>query len=292
MAGPELSRVNSTAAADDLDALRAALGQQTLTLIGQGYGGTLAAVYADRYPARVGAAVIDAPTDPLDALDVRAAAIAVAAEKAVDTFAASCADFQGGCPLGADPRAEIDKAVSALDDGPGADPGSGITNGGSVLLALLLRLGDPAGWPALATALAAAADGNGQPIQDLLDASLGLDSRLRLAERRDHLRLQRQLAAHLAAADVDGGRGDPAAGTAARPVHGRPGRAVQFLAGTGSRARRGEGDRRGADPGAGRGRRPDRAVRGGPVAGRSARFRDGCSAGSPASTAATRTAPA
>ena len=173
VAGPELSRLNSTAAADDLDALRAALGQQTLTLIGLGFGGTLAAVYADRYPARVAAAVIDAPADPLDALDVRAAAIAVAAEQALDVFATSCADFQGGCPLGADPRATIEKAVSALDDSPGAAPGSGITNGGSVLLALLLRLGDPAGWPALATALAAAADGNLQPMQDLLDESLG-----------------------------------------------------------------------------------------------------------------------
>ena len=59
--------------------------------------------------------------DPLDALDVRAAAIAVAAEKAVDTFAASCADFQGGCPLGADPRTEITRAVRTLD-AAGAGP--------------------------------------------------------------------------------------------------------------------------------------------------------------------------
>ena len=176
VAGPELSRINSTAAADDLDALRAALGRQTITLIGQGYGGTLAAVYADRYPARVAAAVIDAPADPLDALDVRAAAIAVAAERALDTFVVSCADFPGGCPLGADPRADIDKAVKALDAGPGSAPGSGITNGGSVLLALLLRLGDPAGWPALAAALAAAADGDGQPVQDLLTESLALNA--------------------------------------------------------------------------------------------------------------------
>jgi pimeloyl-ACP methyl ester carboxylesterase len=176
VAGPELSRVNTTSATDDLDALRAALGQQALTLIGQGFGGTLAAVYADRYPARVSSAVIDAPTDPLDALDVRATAIAVAAEKALGAFAASCADFQGGCPLGADPRAQIDKAVSTLNAPPGAGPGSGITNGGSVLLALLLRLGDPAGWPTLATALAAAAKGDGGPVQDLLDESLGLDS--------------------------------------------------------------------------------------------------------------------
>ena len=173
LAGPELSTVNSTAAADDLDALRSALGASTLTFIGQGYGATLGAVYADRYPGRLGAAVLDAPADPLDDLDARAAAIAVAAEKSLDTFAAACADFDGGCPLGNDPRGQIQKAVSTLDDAPGAGPGLGTTNGGSVLLTLLLRLGDLDGWPELATALAAAAKGNGEPIQDMLTEELG-----------------------------------------------------------------------------------------------------------------------
>jgi len=173
LAGAELSRVNSTAAADDLDALRAALGTQTLAMIGQGFGATLGAVYADRYPGRLGAAVLDAPADPLDELDVRAASIAVAAERALDTFAARCADFEGGCPLGNDPRAQVEKAVSVLDDAPGAGPGAGTTNGGSVLLTLLLRLGDIDGWPELATALAAAAAGDGEPIQEMLTGALG-----------------------------------------------------------------------------------------------------------------------
>ena len=173
VAGPELSLVNSTFAADDLDSLRSALGQSTLTLIGRGFGATLGAVYADRYPGRVAAAVLDAPSDPLDAPDARASAIAVASEQALDTFAASCPDFAGGCPLGADPRAQAAKAVSTLDEAPGARPGSGNTNGGSVLLTMLMRLGDPQGWPQLATALAAAANGDGTPIADLLDESFG-----------------------------------------------------------------------------------------------------------------------
>jgi len=174
VAGAELSLVNSTLAADDLDALRSALGSGTLTLIGRGFGATLGAVYADRYPGRVGAAVLDAPADPLEAPDVRMAEVAVSAERSLDTFAAQCPTFSGGCPLGTDPRAQIDKAVATLDAVPGSFPGSGSTNGGSVLLALLLRLGDPTGWPELATALAAAAAGNGQPIDDLLRDSLGL----------------------------------------------------------------------------------------------------------------------
>jgi pimeloyl-ACP methyl ester carboxylesterase len=174
VAGAELSLVNSTMAADDLDALRSALGTQRLSLIGRGFGATLGAVYADRYPGRVGAAVLDAPADPLEAPDVRLAAIAVAAERALDSFAAQCPTFTGGCPLGTDPRAQIDKAVASLDAVPGSFPGSGSTNGGSVLLALLVRIGDPADWPDLATALAAAAAGNGQPIDDLLRDALGL----------------------------------------------------------------------------------------------------------------------
>ncbi|MEP6562464.1 MAG: alpha/beta hydrolase, partial [Nakamurella sp.] len=174
VAGAGLSLINSTMAADDLDSLRSALGTQTLTLIGQGFGATLGAVYADRYPGRLGAAVLDAPADPLDTADVRAASIAVAAEHALDNFSAQCPAFAGGCPLGSDPRAQVSKAVATLDAAPGSAPGSGSTNGGSVVLALLLRLGDTTRWPDLASALAAAAAGNGQPIADLLSESLGL----------------------------------------------------------------------------------------------------------------------
>jgi len=174
LAGPELSLVNSTAAADDLDALRSALGDPALTLIGRGFGATLGAVYADRYPGRVGAAVLDAPANPLDELDARAAAIAVAAEQSLDAFAAGCPTFQGGCPLGSDPRAQVAKAISTLDNARGAGPGSGNTNGGSVLLTLLLRLGSPSGWPQLATALAAASAGNPASIEEMLRDSLGL----------------------------------------------------------------------------------------------------------------------
>ena len=134
LAGPELSLVNSTTAADDLDALRSALGEQTLTLIGQGFGATLGAVYADRYPGRVEAAVLDAPNDPLAEMDVTATDVANAAEQALDDFAARCPSFAGGCPLGDDPRTTIERAISTLDARPGAGPGAGSTNGGSELL--------------------------------------------------------------------------------------------------------------------------------------------------------------
>ncbi len=176
LVGPDLTRVNSTLAADDLDALRSALGSSALTLIGRGFGATLAAVYADRYPGHVSAGVLDAPADPRQDPVARATDTAVAAEKALDAFAAACAGFAGGCPLGADPRNQVAKAVNTLDAAGGARPGSGETTGGSVLLTLLLRLGEPGGWPALATALAAAATGHPTPVASLLRQSLGLDT--------------------------------------------------------------------------------------------------------------------
>ena len=177
--GPGLSLVNSTEAADDLDHLRAALGTDRLTLLGRGFGATLGAVYADRYPARVQSAVLDAPSNPPDSADTRATAVAVATEKALDTFAAACPTFAGGCPLGDDPRAAVEQVVQRLDSS--TTPGGRRTTGGTVLLTLLLRLGDPDGWPQLAAALAAAGQGNTGPLTDLLAVALGQDPAARAA---------------------------------------------------------------------------------------------------------------
>ncbi|MGE5155947.1 MAG: alpha/beta fold hydrolase, partial [Betaproteobacteria bacterium] len=55
----------STVAADDLDAVRAALGYQTIDLYGTSYGGELAQYYLRQYPDRVRVAVMDGTT-PLD----------------------------------------------------------------------------------------------------------------------------------------------------------------------------------------------------------------------------------
>ena len=173
LAGAGLSLLNTTAAADDLDTVRAALGSPTLDVLGVGYGATLAAIYADRYPGRVGRMVLDAPTNPLDPMDTTAAAVARASEKALDAFAAACPTFAGGCPLGADPRDTITQLVAKLD--ASGSLGSGRATGGTVLFALLMGLGYLAGWPELATALASAVKGDTAPVDDLLDRQLGLD---------------------------------------------------------------------------------------------------------------------
>lgn len=173
MVGPDLSSYSTVPAADDIDTVRAALGVRRLAILGRGFGATLGAVYADRYPGRVAAVVLDGPSDPSLTSDKQAVAVAVAVERALASFAAACPTFSGGCPLGSDPVAAVRALVAATGDigVPGSD-GREIT-GGSVLLMLTGQLGNPAGWPALAIALAAARKGDYQQLTTLLVAPLG-----------------------------------------------------------------------------------------------------------------------
>ena len=173
MVGPQLSDYSSQPAADDLDTVRAALRVGKIDYLGQGFGATLGAVYADRYPGRVDRAVLDGPADPALAPDRQAAAAAAAQELALSSFASACQAFSGGCPLGADPVAEVKKLVATLGDtGVSSSPGQQIT-GGSVLLALAHGLGSPPSWPELARTLDAARRGNPDPLAGLLTAAPG-----------------------------------------------------------------------------------------------------------------------
>jgi pimeloyl-ACP methyl ester carboxylesterase len=172
LVGPSLSAFNSTNAADDLDTLRAALGDSGIRLLARGYGATIGAVYADRYPGRVAAMVLDSPTDPLATPDQQARSSAKAAESLLKDFAAACPGFDGGCPLGDDPAGTVTALVRNLaSSGDGA--GRWTITGGSVLMALLQLLPDQSSWPALAGALADLGEHNARPLADLLTAALG-----------------------------------------------------------------------------------------------------------------------
>lgn len=153
--GSSITEFSSTAAADDLDSLRSALGVEKLRFIGRGFGATLGADYAHRYPARVDKMVLDSPSDPQPTAADTATARAVALEAAMDEFAADCTAQPAGCPLGANPRAAVGRLIADLGD-IGDSDGRYLITGGSVLLLLSRLLGQPDQWPTLTAALAAA----------------------------------------------------------------------------------------------------------------------------------------
>ncbi|MCT2582483.1 alpha/beta hydrolase [Actinophytocola gossypii] len=61
--GPLLDHLDSVSVARDVDAIRAALGERELSLYGRSYGTLAGAMYAERYPHRVRALVLDSVFD-------------------------------------------------------------------------------------------------------------------------------------------------------------------------------------------------------------------------------------
>ena len=94
---PVWDHADTLSAVRDLDALRAALGERQLTFHGSSYGTLLGAQYAERYPGRVRALVLEGVFD--HSLDVRSFVRSQAAtlQDSFDEFVAWC-DRSGECP--------------------------------------------------------------------------------------------------------------------------------------------------------------------------------------------------
>lgn len=116
-----LSAVGTRDVARDLDVLRGALGDEQLTFAGQSYGTRLGAVYAEMFPDRVRAMVLDGALDPRLGTAERRVALHTQFQRSFDLMAASCAQRGSDCPLGTDPggaTAAFQDLVQPLLDEP------------------------------------------------------------------------------------------------------------------------------------------------------------------------------
>ncbi|PFG48480.1 alpha/beta hydrolase family protein [Amycolatopsis sulphurea] len=88
--GPMLGHVDTKSAAEDVDAIRSALGEQRISWFGLSYGTELGAVYASSHPGRVDRMVLDGAVD--HARPIRQAMIeeAAATEDALLRFSSWC----------------------------------------------------------------------------------------------------------------------------------------------------------------------------------------------------------
>lgn len=94
-----LPHVGTVNAAKDMDILRSALGDPGLTYYGASYGTYLGAYYAELFPKRVRALVLDGAIDPKLSGDAVNIEQAKGFETAVHAFAADCVKV-AECPLG------------------------------------------------------------------------------------------------------------------------------------------------------------------------------------------------
>lgn len=113
--GELLGYLDTVSAAKDLDILRAVVGQKaTLDYLGFSYGTFLGATYAELFPERVGAFVLDAAVDP--ALELREISLGQAAgfENSIREYMADC-QAGPGCPFDGDVESGLEQLSTFFD---------------------------------------------------------------------------------------------------------------------------------------------------------------------------------
>jgi len=173
-----LPYVGTRNAARDLDVLRAALGESRLSFLGKSYGTYLGAWYAQLFPGRVRALVLDGAVDPdassLD-LDITQAE---GFQVAFGSFAAWCL-ASATCPLGhggpVSAAAKVQGLITRADSAPLASRlGDGqVADGAMLLTGVTFALYSRSFWPYLRAALAGAFAGDGTGLVELANALTG-----------------------------------------------------------------------------------------------------------------------
>lgn len=163
------AHVGTDTTVQDMDVVRAVLGQETLNWFGFSYGTQLGARYAEAFPARVGRMVLDGAVDPaLDAMELSRGQ-STGFQTALTRFAQDCAR-RPSCPLGSatgevldginDLLRRLDRSPLPTRSGPDLVQAEATT-------ALFFAMYSTDLWPLLEDALAAAARGNGTKLSDL-----------------------------------------------------------------------------------------------------------------------------
>lgn len=171
-----LGAFNTVDTARDMDLLRQALGEEKLTYLGYSYGTTLGSTYAELFPDRVRAFVLDAAVDPDNDAKAEAEAQAAGLEASFDAFAQNCTSLIAGCPLGPDPRRFVDELMLQASQTPIPSAAEGETRQatpGVIHTAVVAALYDTRTWPQLSQALAAARNGNSDGVFSLADSYAG-----------------------------------------------------------------------------------------------------------------------
>ena len=166
-----LPHLSTTATAHDLDAIRAALGEERLTYLGFSYGTEIGAVYASLYPDRIRALVLDGAVAPdLDG-DELALAQAKGFDRAFASFVARCRT-DSRCAAAPDAAALYEQVRVAVERAPIPVSTAGERRSltiGDFQYGVVSGLYDQALWAYLARGLRDAARGDGAWLLALAD---------------------------------------------------------------------------------------------------------------------------
>ncbi|MGO9029003.1 MAG: alpha/beta fold hydrolase [Acidimicrobiales bacterium] len=160
--------LDSTDTARDLDRIRQALGLATINYYGVSYGTVLGSVYAELFPHRVRAMVLDGAVDINASLVRQAEEQAPAGEASTVHLLSTCGGV-APCPLGADPTASFEALAASLARRPLPAPGGGDDTPvtvGDLDTATLFAVTVPEDTDGYLDALVAAEHGDGAPLRN------------------------------------------------------------------------------------------------------------------------------
>ncbi|HSP28398.1 MAG TPA: alpha/beta fold hydrolase [Ilumatobacteraceae bacterium] len=169
--------VGTNNAARDLDALREALGDEQLNYVGFSYGTRLGATYAELFPDRVRALVLDGAVKPTDDLALIGREQGPGFDAALESFAAAC-DADVDCALSElGPTLDVYIGLVAEIAEVGSlptDDGDRVLTPGELRLGVVAALYSTQLWPVLADALFVAdTEQDGSLLHVLADTYLG-----------------------------------------------------------------------------------------------------------------------
>ncbi|MET0457877.1 MAG: alpha/beta hydrolase [Ilumatobacteraceae bacterium] len=173
--GAILDHITTADAARDMDAIRIALGEDTISYFGFSYGTMLGATWATLFPDTVRAAVFDGSIDPTTGRSQHLLDQAAGFEQTLQAFLADCS-ADPTCPFsnGGDASGAFGELLAEMESSPMATvSGRPPLVDGVFEVAVAQALYAEEQWPQLASALAAAQRGNGALLLALYDTYYG-----------------------------------------------------------------------------------------------------------------------
>lgn len=167
--GDDLKVYGTVQAAKDIDAIRAAVGDEKLNYLGYSYGTLLGATYAQLFPKNIRAMVLDGAVDPTLSSAAASESQAKGFERAYANFADWCKNHTSRCPIAPDPMAKVNEALNNARSNPTDEHGRKAT-AGWVFYALVSSLYSQDRWPDLAQAMDSVLGGDPSGVFELADA--------------------------------------------------------------------------------------------------------------------------
>jgi pimeloyl-ACP methyl ester carboxylesterase len=162
------AHLDTATAAEDLDVLRRALGEDQVSFLGYSYGSLIGLEYLRAYPGQVRAMVLDGVVDPADTLAGLLTEQTVTIDRLVTDGLTACG-AAGACALD-DPLAAYDELAARVETEPLPADDRTPVGPGSLAFAAIAATYEADGIPRLGAALAEGLEGDGTALARMADS--------------------------------------------------------------------------------------------------------------------------